>query len=51
MSEFIEMLGVEGHLAYLDDVATANLMTTFGTICSLSPPVKDEEKSQQYYAQ
>ena len=31
-------------------VATAKLTTTFGTICSFSPPVKDEDRSQQHYA-
>ena len=30
-------------------VATANLTTTFVTICSFSPPVKDEERSQRQY--
>ena len=32
-------------------VAPANLMTTFGTVCSLSPPVKDEDSPQRHYAQ
>ena len=35
---------------YKDSVATANLTTTFGTICSFSPPVRDEERYQRYYA-
>ena len=31
-------------------VALANLTTTFGTVCSLSPPVEDEDSSQRQYA-
>ena len=38
------------HLLGEVTVATANLTTTFGTICFFSPPVKDEERSPRYYA-
>ena len=31
-------------------VATANLTMTFGTICSFSPPLKNEERYPRYYA-
>ena len=33
------------------DVAPANLTTTFETVCSLSPPVKDEDSPQRHCAQ
>ena len=38
------------HLLEVVTVATANLTTTFGTFCSLSPPPEHAWRSPRYYA-